>query len=243
MLTSAMLDGVEQACTLGRTGKTAAPDRAVLLDKLNEGIAEIVSMEEWDWAMVYVRPIVGLQASKRDYPLPANFGDNFVRHGYDDGTKWMCKLHDTTNAIESFIDYEAPAQFFSRNTASTSTGRIGVYTITSDIGGSRRIHFDPLPDATTGAWQVSGLYIPTDWSVSEEAHLPPLPGNAVILRYWLLKEIAKMPDWKDRDLSAEYETKYERQMAVLIRNAQRGRKSQFVLADHMINNYSQMEQY
>lgn len=241
MKVSYVLDSVEQTCALHNTGKTLAPDRAILLDWLNDGIAEIVSEQEWDWAMRFIYPVIMLKQSERYYQLPNDFGDNFVQYGDHDGTKFLCKLRNTTNSTESFLNYESPSKFFSRNMASTTGGTSNYYTIVTKPGGSRLLVCDPPPDSTTGAFGISGLYVPTEWVLNYEDELPPMPSNCSVLKYYVLERIFTTPGFKDVQLAQFYGGKMVYHKGILIKRAQKQRRGQLVLGSLVQHNYSQME--
>jgi len=224
MKVSALLDSVELTCknVLGKQ----APNRFEMLKWMSEDLNQLTSKCPADWFLVHLDPAVMTKEGVRDYDLPHNFPDNFVRHAGQrffqylvwGGDKWCCLLDDGTNSMQ--INYEAPMQFYSRNLRGESNSRPIVYTITSQLSGDKRLSLSPPPDAngTVGYYTVNGLYLPTDWHLTYETDLPPIPENCVILSYYLLARLA--PNVYEAKAADAYES--------MMFNAASNRVAQFV---------------
>lgn len=163
-----------------------SPDRLVLTQWLQQEVRTLVSKEDWDWAVVMLNPVIQVRSEVRTYPLPADFGTNFIRYTERDGSRYGCKL--ISNSNETFLDFESPAQFFTRNLSSTNTAVPAAYTITTLPNGRRQLHIDPLPDAT---YSVTGLYRATGLKLEGEDDTLPYPGDSPIGTSLLMKRIFK----------------------------------------------------
>ena len=220
MKVSEILDDIEQTVEDRTSGRIKAPDRFVLRDWLSRELKRVVAMADWDWAVVYLSPLIVLQASKRAYLLPENFGSNFIRWGADEGDKYLCRLIDGTT--EAFLDYESPAAFFGNNHSETTTGRPNKYTVTSRPDGRRELQVFPLPDTT--ARTIAGAYIPTDWSLEDSDQMPAVPGNSAVLKFAVLRRIYKAGSPEYLDAVAEQ----GKEEVKLLDEAARSRKAQIV---------------
>lgn len=189
------------------------PDRRVMLAFLSTELRELTGRGSFDWAMRALRPAISLQDGKADYLLPEDFGDNFVRGAGDDGDKWCCMLDDGSS--EAPLDYVSPPQFFSMNLTASEEADPSKYTIIGSNDGRRYLWVNPTPDDSTHT--INGLYIPTNWKLTEADELPPVPGNADVLRYALLRKI-----------SANYDSAYQNAFAQLALRAANQRRNQFV---------------
>lgn len=184
MKASAILDQVELEL---RQKGIRYDDRALMLKHMSFDLATLCGMEDWDWAMIAVDPVIKTITGKRDYDLPANFPDNFVRWGTPTGQKWLCNLDDGVN--DNPLDYVSPAQFYSMNLSGQTNSRPSKYTVLSNPAGGRRLYLSPPPDAngSTTYYTIHGLYVPTDWALHDESNLPPIPGNCMILKGMLMR--------------------------------------------------------
>ena len=183
------LDLVEQTIQDPITRRTC-PDRRILLNWLSRELQILSGREQWEFFQVRVAPLISTSTGKRNYPLPANFGSNFVlrRQGKDE--RYLCKLNNGTN--ESWLNYKSAADFYARDMESEDNGIPMDYTLTVTRGGRRELVLGPPPDAngTTG-YTVGGVYVPTDWDLDEEDEVPPLPANSEYLEHRLLARIYK----------------------------------------------------
>ena len=216
------LDEIEQAAKLA---KAEMPTRRILLDWMSAELGELSFKIQADYFYVHLDPVLSLTTGQRAYKLPENFPDNFVRHAGErfyaplnlGGDKWCCKLDDGTS--EALLSYESPSQFFSKNLRAESNNRPSVYTILSTPVGKRQLLVSPPPDANgTAGYTIDGLYLPTDWKLSEYSSTPPLPANSAVLKYAVLRRLAPQI----------YEAKYAEARADVILKAAQNRVAQFV---------------
>lgn len=126
--------------------------------------------EEWPWTVVHSNPIAKTATGKRNYPLPGNFGTNFLRAADTDGGKRMCKLSDGSGEV--FLDYKEPTQLLGNDFVSTSNGRPGRYTVTT-VGASKEIFLDPPPDSNSDShYTIRGAYKMTFRELSLDGFIP-----------------------------------------------------------------------
>lgn len=136
--------------------------------------AEIVlrDLAKNDWSFLTARldPAVKTFTGQRFYPLPDNFGANFVR-GADDGSQYVCKLSDGTG--EQHLHYQSPAQFFDADFQAASNGAPTNYTIQTDPAFYKQIWLDPPPDSNNSAnYTIRGLYKPTFIDLTLDSFAP-----------------------------------------------------------------------
>lgn len=163
-------------------------DHLILLDWLAQEINTLSGMAEFDFLMQRLDPLLLTEVGKRNYLLPEDFPENFVHGGDDQGEEYMCKINNGTS--EAFLTYQEPAQYFSRTLEDEASAKPSDYTIMTGRDGERELWLGPPPDSNSDAnYNVSGLYIPTDWNLTDETQVPPIPANAGILRYALLRRI------------------------------------------------------
>ena len=181
------LDDIEQ--TASAQG-LAVPDRLKALKWMSRELTELSGRMEWTWAMVHLDPLIQTTDGKYDYDLPSSFGLNFVRHAGDDGTKWCVKISDGVSA--SLLDYKSPPQFWGQDVANAESSRPSCYTIMATSDGRKQIWLYPSPDdsPTQGYYTVDGLYIPTDWKLTELRGLPVIVASSPILKYAVLRRLA-----------------------------------------------------
>ncbi len=136
--------------------------------------AEIVLRElakdEWSFLTARLDPGVKTSTGLRFYPLPDNFGANFVR-GADDGTQYVCKLSDGTG--EQHLNYLSPAQFFDGDFTAATNGTPTDYTIQTDPAFFKQIWLDPPPDSNNSSdYTIRGLYKPTFIDLTLDSFAP-----------------------------------------------------------------------
>ena len=186
-----LLDQVELELTLN--GRQKMTDRMVMLKHLRYDLDVLLAMEDWDWAAKYLDPVISTVDDKRDYDLPADFGDNFMRGARTDGTKRVCKLDDGTCQV--LLTYESPAIFYSRDLSVEDSSKPTRYTITNKPDGNRQISLSPPPDDNgDDNYQILGLYIPKTWEIHFESALPPIPRNGDVLKWMVLKRFDQKYD-------------------------------------------------
>lgn len=181
------LDDIEQ--TASQQG-LVCPDRITVLKWMSREVTELTGRQEWSWAMIHLDPIVKTEADKYDYDLPSNFGLNFVRHAGDDGIKWCVKISDGVSA--SLLDYKSPPQFWGQDVANASSSRPSCYTIMATLDGRKQVWVYPKPDDAPdqGYYTLDGLFIPTDWKLTELRGLPVIVASSPILKYAVLRRLA-----------------------------------------------------
>ena len=184
MLVREML--VEIEMTLDQAG-AEKPDRATLLKYMSADLNEITGLVEWDWAVIYLDPVIRTETGTASYTLPEDFPDQFIRYSGEDGDRYCCKLYD--GSTETLLTYKSPAQFFGLSLSSATNSKPADYTLVSTSAGRRQIRFNPPPDANgdTGYYEIQGAYIPTDWKLADDRNLPPIPGNSAVLKYGVLR--------------------------------------------------------
>jgi hypothetical protein len=156
-------------------------------DLLNWASAELNKLSQEftaDCLMVYLDPIVVTASGTRQYDLPANFGTNFAEAAGDQGEGFCCMLNDGSS--DSRLEYVTATRLFSRDLTSSSSSRPGTYTIISSANGRKQIWLDPVPNA---AYDIKGLYKPTDWDLKTMDDIPSLPANSPIIKYSVLRRL------------------------------------------------------
>lgn len=135
-----------------------------------EIVLRTLAKQEWSFLTAQLNPGVKTHTGVRDYPLPDNFGANFIR-GADDGTRYVCKLSDGTG--EQHLNYLSPAQFFDADFTAASNGTPTDFTIQSDASFFKRIWLDPPPDTNGGThYEIRGLYKPTFVNLTLDSFVP-----------------------------------------------------------------------
>ena len=136
-------------------GKTQ--DSHELLLAVQIDLRMLSDAEEWPWTVVHSNPIAKTYTGKRNYPLPKDFGTNFLRAADIDGGKHMCKLSDGSGEV--FLDYKEPTQLLGADFEAATNGKPGRYTITTTPGGKKEILLDPPPDSNSDShYTVRGAY-------------------------------------------------------------------------------------
>lgn len=228
MLTRELLDEIEQESRYLAAG-VVLPDRLTLLEWMSSGLNSLSGkMHDADCFAIHLNPVIGTTEGTREYDLPDNFGSNFARMttGEDD---FCCMLDNGTN--ESALHYKSPAQFYGQNLKAESNSTPSAYTVMSKDDGHRKLVLSPPPDDNSDAnYTIGGLYQPTDWKLSEESALPPLPNNCSILKYAVLKTI-----------NPNLEANYKEEMAYLILGLAQQRRAVIYphMGDYGINQYDQ----
>lgn len=145
-------------------------DAYEVLAKAEIVLRSLAKAEDWSFLTAQLDPGVKTFTGKRDYPLPDDFGSNFVR-GSDDGTRYVCKLSDGSG--EQHLNYLSPAQFFDADFEAASNGTPTDFTIQSDTSFHKRIWLDPPPDANgTTHYTIRGVYKPTFVNLTLDSFVP-----------------------------------------------------------------------
>jgi len=198
---------------------------AELIDVLSDEVAVLSGEFDWDWAGSPLRPAIRTQTGKRIYPLPVDFGFNFVRGGDQGGEIFTVTLDNTTS--ETPLQYLSTARFYSRNLVGESNGTSTLYTIRTEIAsGRRQMVLSPPPDAngSVGFYHINGLYVPSDWKFEDSDYVLPVPGNSNLLLHRVLAEVYRPRD--DR-LHRFHVAAANRAMSKLILQQARGRHHRF----------------
>ena len=194
-----LLDQIEQELQSPSTRRIGI-DRLRLLDYVEQELNSIAGLEQWDFLQRYINPIALTQPGVRNYPLPVDFPENFVQTVDTDRKAFFCKLDDGSR--ETFLEYVVPGAFFGRDLRQESNGPPDTFTITTLPNGQREIWMAPPPDGNSDTnYTLIGLYIPTLWEINEQDDLPPLPANASVLRFAVLRRVApQRQDWNQEYL-------------------------------------------
>ena len=191
MLVRDVIDLVEQKLQNLTTKKVIGPERSVLRNYLSLTITELAEREDFDFFTVYLDPVAKTYTNRRSYPLPKDFGYNFIRVGQatsrNDPTH-VCKLSDGNN--EASLSYVPLKDFFARNLEAESAGRPKDYTIVSTPAGTRELYLSPKPDSNSDAhYTVTGAYVPNFRVLDEDDQLMPVPGGFAYFVYDVLLQV------------------------------------------------------
>jgi len=201
-------------------------DKIQLAELLFEELEYLSGEFQWDWAATPIRPAIRTQTSKREYPLPRDFGLNFSRGADSSGEVFTVTLSDTSSEVP--IAYESPARFYSRNLLGESNSRPSVYTIRTDtIGGMRIMVLSSPPDANgdTGFYEINGLYVPTEWKLSDYEQMLPVPGNSALLKHRVL---ARAYEKINPDLMGFHLGQATRALSILLMAQARSRRTRIM---------------
>ena len=147
-------------------------------------LRDLGTAEEWSFFLRHVNPIAKTATGRRDYPLPEDFGTNFIK-GSDDGRSHVCKILDGTGDKE--LLYSAPDVFFASDFESVSNGFPSHYTIQSEQC-RKRIWLDPPPDSNGSShYTIRGVYRATFTNLVLDSWIPEEVGSYII--YGVLMKI------------------------------------------------------
>jgi hypothetical protein len=139
------------------TQQNLGMDAYDLLDDLRLYLMELASLEQWSWLQVHMDPIAKTETGKRNYSLPRNFSDNFLRNA-SNGVDHLCLISDGTS--EGFLEYEPATRFFSSDRVAASNGKPSSYTIQTNASGQKEIHLNPPPDSNSSShYTIRGAYV------------------------------------------------------------------------------------
>ena len=157
-------------------------DAYELLDDLRMVLIELASLEDWSWLHVRMDPIAKTETGKRNYALPRNFPDNFLRNA-SNGLDHLCLISDSSS--EGFLGYQPATRFFASDRVAASNGKPSTYTIRTNAAGRKEIALDPPPDSNSGShYTIRGVYTMgfKDLKLDDEVPIEPTE----YLRYRLL---------------------------------------------------------
>lgn len=137
------------------------PDRTKLLQLLQLALGSL--NDQFNTFIRKLDPIVLTQDEVREYSLPEDFGENFVRRG----NRYLCKCKDTYSEWD--LKFEPVEDFYDRDFVSETSSRPHSYTILTGFDGRRKLVISPKPD---GEYTVYGLYRPRWTEVTEESEIP-----------------------------------------------------------------------
>jgi|TARA_R100001086_G_scaffold58450_1_gene26745 hypothetical protein len=185
MIVEKLLDQIERRLT-NKVTQVASVNRYELRELLNETLAELASMEQWEFLKKHLL-LAQTEEGVRNYDLPEDFPTNFL-HSFDppdtDVVNYSVQLDDGSTA--SSLTYETVDQFYQRNLSAESNSRPSHYTIVSSPSGVRQIALGPPPDSTS--YTISGTYIPNEFNMNNRDSLPLMPSNHNVLRYGVLRQ-------------------------------------------------------
>lgn len=107
-------------------------------------------------------PIALTANGVREYPLPEDFGENFIKRG----SIWLCKCQDSSS--EWTLEFEPAEDFYQRDLFAETSARPYAYTILTGFDGRKKLVISPPAD---GEYKVYGLYRPVMLQVTEETDL------------------------------------------------------------------------
>lgn len=182
MTVDKLLDQIERRADSMLTGK-APVNRLELLSLLEDELEELLSMDQFSWAQKILDPMIQTEPGVRDYLLPNDFPDNFMRTG-DSMTgepKHSVMLDDGSS--NSYLTYESPQQFAMRDLSAETSARPEVYTIKTTTSG-KFISLAPPPNTTD--YTISGSYIPSHIRLEPSTDVAPV---SEVLRYGVLRRL------------------------------------------------------
>jgi len=163
---------------MGSGMNEAGYDAYEILNKAERLLRDLATKEDWSFLTRHLDPAAKTFTGVRDYPLPDDFGANFVR-GSDDGSRYVCKLSDGTG--EQHLNYKSPAQFFDSDFEAASNGTPTDYTIQPNAAYYKAIWLDPPPDSNSSShYTIRGLYKPTFRAMSLDSFFPDETGSYVL---------------------------------------------------------------
>lgn len=210
MLVSKYIDDIQQSPAYILMPAEVRPDRRKLLAWMSSELNELAGqLPDADWFQVWLEPAISTSEGEREYDLPEDFPANFVRL---DNDRWACNLD--TGTCESNLRYRSLREYYDQNLRAQSNGKPESYTIKTRSDGRRQLVLSPPPDGNSGSgYTIDGLYCPTDWTLSDEDEIPPIPNSLSILKWGVLRRI-----------NPELEPKYREAYSSLLLEVARNRK-------------------
>lgn len=187
MLIRDLVNDIEKLISLSPRPQRIQKD--IIKSMLSAELQEITAKVDLDCLHVHLDPMISTAEGVREYVLPDNFPENFARGAGTSGDQYCCKLGD--GSTDAVMTYKNPVQFYSQSLTGQTNGRPSTYTIAASQSGARKIVLSPPPDAngSTGYYTISGLYKPTDWELDDLSSVPPIPNNAQVLKYGVLRRV------------------------------------------------------
>lgn len=174
-----VLDLVEQKLHNSIFEQNEGPDRYTLMNWLSLALNDLASLGLLREFVIYSDALIATNSSERQYPLPRNFGRNFI----EKNNKYLIKLSDGNSSAR--LDYEPFDEFFGADFVSETSSRPTKYTIATLPSGQRALVLKPKPD---DEYTIAGGYLPDYTDVLDEDLT--LPGEFLnFLTYHLLAQI------------------------------------------------------
>ena len=179
-----LIDQIDRAHML-ETGRKLPVDRMVIQDLVEQSLSSLASQDEFDFLKQALEPLIQTKPSLREYPLPENFPQNFLRFSNPDTGEqsWSCKIDDGSSA--QTMRYESPEAFYRRDLSAEPTGQPFAYTIIGMPSGGKQLVVAPPPNTTS--YTISGVFMPSEFNLNRDS-LPAAP--AELLRLDVLRQLA-----------------------------------------------------
>ena len=179
-----LLDQIERAFML-ELGRSAPVDRMVMQDLVEQSLARLAAQDEFDFLKTSLEPLIQTEPGVREYSLPSNFPQNFLRFSHPDTGEqsYACKIDDGSAA--NVMIYEAPETFYRRDLSAESNAQPFAYTIIGMPSGGKQIVLAPPPN--TISYTIAGVYMPSEFDLNRDS-LPAAP--AELLRLDVLRQLA-----------------------------------------------------
>lgn len=127
--------------------------------------------DEFSWRRVHLDPIVKTYTGQSEYPLPRDFGSNFVRGSGFDGRERVCKLND--GSVETFLSYEVPEKLFGNDWEVVANSKPTSYTVMTNESGYKFIKIFPPPNSNSDShYEIRGMYRPDYSKVELSQNIP-----------------------------------------------------------------------
>ena len=178
-----ILDQVEQRLRDPVT-RASPVKRPRLLEVLEAELNSIIQANNFPNLARHAAPIVRATPGRKQYDLPSDFPENFVREADSPGSgSYSCFLVDSSDN-QSTLTYLTPGRFFAKHDPDEADSEPSDYTILILEDGGRSIVLGPTPSA---ACQVHGVYKPDYWEVQEEDSLTIVPNSLALLTAAVLR--------------------------------------------------------
>ena len=146
-------------------------DAFEILTKAERLLRDLSHKESWSFFNRHANPVAKTHTGVREYPLPDDFGSNFIRGADDDGSRYLCKI--SNGSSENFLDYKVPAQFFGTDFEAASNSTPESFTVVADAAGYQQIWLDPPPDSNSDShYTIRGVYSPTFSHMTLDSWVP-----------------------------------------------------------------------